>query len=66
MREAFESAMQLGREAILATGASADEADAVLAEVRRRDAERFDLELAGGLFAGRALILGNAAKAQQA
>lgn len=66
VRETFESAMQLGREAILATGASADEADAVLAEVRRRDAERFDLELAGGLFAGRALILGNAAKAQQA
>ena len=28
-------------------------------EVRRRDAERFALETAGGLFAGRALVLGN-------
>lgn len=28
-------------------------------EVRMRDAERFALETAGGLFAGRALVLGN-------
>lgn len=65
VRETFESAMQLSREAILATGASEDEADAVMADVRRRDAERFDLETAGGLFAGRALILGNAIKKAQ-
>ncbi|WP_234263843.1 monovalent cation:proton antiporter-2 (CPA2) family protein [Hydrogenophaga sp. NFH-34] len=59
VRETFESAMLLGREAVIATGASAEEADEVMAEVRRRDAGRFDLELAGGLFAGRALVLRN-------
>jgi len=35
------------------------EADAVIEEVRKHDAERFALETAGGLFAGRALVLGN-------
>lgn len=62
VRETFESAMVLGREAVLATGASEDEATEVMATVRRRDAERFDIELAGGAFAGRALILGNLVK----
>ena len=62
VRETFESSMVLGREAVLATGASEDEADEVMERVRRRDAERFDLEVAGGLFAGRALVLGNVAK----
>ena len=61
VRETFESALLLGREAVIATGATAEEADEVMAEVRRRDASRFDLELAGGLFAGRALVLGNMA-----
>lgn len=65
VRETFESAMVLGREAVLATGASAEEADEVMDRVRRRDAERFELEVAGGLFAGRALVLGNVAKRQQ-
>lgn len=64
VRETFESAMVLAREAVLATGASADEADEVMARVRRRDAERFELEVSGGLFAGRALVLGNVAKRQ--
>lgn len=64
VRETFESAMVLGREAVLATGASAEEADEVMARVRQRDAERFELEVAGGLFAGRALVLGNVAKRQ--
>ncbi len=64
VRETFESAMVLAREAVLATGASAEEADEVMARVRRRDAERFEMEVAGGLFAGRALVLGNVAKRQ--
>src|SRR3989344_1222876 len=64
VRETFESAMVLAREAVLATGASADEANEVMARVRRRDAERFEMEVAGGLFAGRALVLGNVAKRQ--
>jgi len=56
VRETFESAMKLGYEAVLATGATADEADAVMADLRRLDAERFDLEVAGDAFAGRALL----------
>ncbi|MDC6167747.1 MULTISPECIES: monovalent cation:proton antiporter-2 (CPA2) family protein [unclassified Roseateles] len=59
IRETFESAMALGREAALATGATPDEADEVMSEVRRRDTERFELEAVGGIFAGRAMILGN-------
>jgi glutathione-regulated potassium-efflux system protein KefB len=37
----------------------ADEAAEIAAEIRRRDGERFELELAGGLGAGRALMHGN-------
>ncbi|GAB6387250.1 monovalent cation:proton antiporter-2 (CPA2) family protein [Stutzerimonas marianensis] len=59
VRETFESALLLGRQAVLTLGASEHEADAVTDEVRMRDAERFALETAGGLFAGRALVLGN-------
>lgn len=59
MRETFEAALLLGGQAVLTLGASEHEADAVIEEVRKRDAERFALETAGGLFAGRALVLGN-------
>ncbi|MGF6691768.1 glutathione-regulated potassium-efflux system ancillary protein KefC [Metapseudomonas resinovorans] len=59
VRETFEGALLLGRQAVLTLGASEHEADAVIDEVRKRDAERFALETAGGLFAGRALVLGN-------
>lgn len=62
VRETFESAMLLGREAVLATGATPQEADAVMADLRRLDAERFDLEVAGDGFAGRALVLGHLRK----
>lgn len=64
VRETFESAMVMAREAVLATGASLEEADEVMTGVRQRDAERFELEVAGGPFAGRALLLGNAARRQ--
>ncbi|MFY1666176.1 monovalent cation:proton antiporter-2 (CPA2) family protein [Pseudomonas sp. Pseu.R1] len=59
VRETFEAALLLGRQAVLTLGASEREADALVDEVRKRDAERFALETAGGLFAGRALVLGN-------
>ena len=59
VRETFESALLLGRQAVLTLGASVLEADTVTDEVRTRDAERFALETSGGLFAGRALVLGN-------
>jgi glutathione-regulated potassium-efflux system protein KefB len=62
VRETFESAMAMGRQALLTLGAAEEEADAVMEHLRRRDAERMDLEAAGGLFAGRALVLGNQVK----
>ncbi len=62
VRETFESAMAMGREAVLCVGADEEEADEIMSDMRRRDASRMDLEAAGGLFAGRSLILGNAAR----
>ena len=59
VRETFESALLLGRQAVVTLGASEREADAVIDEVCKRDAERFALQTSGGLFAGRALVLGN-------
>ena len=62
VRETFESAMAMGRQAVLTLGAAEEEADEVMDHLRRRDAERMDLEAAGGMFAGRALVLGNRVK----
>src|SRR5690606_2129300 len=59
VRETFESAMMLGRQATLALGATSEASDEIADEIRRRDAERFQLEVTGGLFAGRALLLNN-------
>ncbi len=62
VRETFESAMAMGRQAVLTLGAAEEEADEVMDHLRRRDAERMALEAAGGIFAGRALVLGNQVK----
>ena len=59
IRETFESALQMGREAVRSVSASEARADEAIEELRRRDAERFTLEVVGGSFAGRALVLGN-------
>ena len=59
IRETFESAVEFGRAVLLGLGASPAEADDIVADVRRRDAERLALQLAGGIAAGRALIRGN-------
>lgn len=66
VRETFESAMRLGREAVLATGASDDEAEETMALVRHHDSERLALETIGGKFAGRALLLSRAKGKTQA
>jgi glutathione-regulated potassium-efflux system protein KefB len=60
IRETFESAMQFGHAALLRLGFSEEVADETYADVRRRDAERFDLDLAQGVVVGSALLLGNA------
>lgn len=58
VRETFESALLLGRQAVLASGATEAEADEAMELVRRRDAQRLNLESLGGRFAGRELLLG--------
>ncbi|WP_159998616.1 monovalent cation:proton antiporter-2 (CPA2) family protein [Roseomonas sp. 18066] len=52
IRETVESALILGREALLALGVPRDEAEAVEQEVRLRDRERLAAQQIGGLFAG--------------
>ncbi|MCC0806431.1 potassium transporter [Methylobacterium sp. W2] len=63
LRETLESALAFGEQALLAIGDEPDAASAVMAEVRRRDAERLEMETVGGIYAGRDLIRGNAAEA---
>lgn len=60
VRETFQSAMAFGEAALLQLGVPEAEAAGIAAEVRRRDAERLQLEIAGGLAAGVALVQGNA------
>jgi glutathione-regulated potassium-efflux system protein KefB len=59
IRETFESALRFGREVLIELGVDEVEAAETAREVRRRDAERLELELVGGLEAGRVLIRGN-------
>ena len=59
IRETFESALVMSEQALLKLGDEPETAQEVIAEVRRRDAERLDLELCGGIYAGRSLIHGN-------
>ena len=60
IRDTFESALVLGTAALEGLGVPEDEAAEITAEVRRRDAERLDLQVAGGIYAGQDLMIGNA------
>lgn len=64
IRETFESALRFGEAVLVDLGVSEDEAADTVAEVRRRDAARLDLQVTGGLTAGRALMRGNAVTPQ--
>ena len=59
IRETFESALLFGEATLLRLGVPEEEAYELIAQVRRRDAERFELELSGALQAGRDLMKGN-------
>lgn len=59
IRETFESALKFGQAVLGGLGFPDEEAADVIAEVRRRDAARLDLQLTGGLQAGQALMRGN-------
>ena len=62
MRETFESALVLGAMALKAVGTGEAEAAETVADIRRRDAERFKLEVVGGIAAGAKLLHGNKMK----
>ena len=60
IRDTFESAMTFGEAALVALGVPEEEAAEVLEDVRRRDVERLDLQVAGDMHSGKSLINGNA------
>jgi glutathione-regulated potassium-efflux system protein KefB len=53
LRETFESALKLGGRALETLGASTEEIAAIEAQVRKRDAQRLEVEIVGGRYAGR-------------
>ena len=59
IRETFESALVFGHEVLLGLGFDEAEADDAILDVRKRDEERLELEIVGGLPAGRVLLRGN-------
>ena len=65
VRETFDSAMTMGEAALAALGVPPEEIAEVVEDVRRRDAERFKLELVGGEMAGVDLLRGNMPRKKQ-
>lgn len=59
VRETFESAIKFARAALDRLGEPEDAIDDAIEELRRRDEERFALQLTGGMYAGRELMVGN-------
>ncbi|ACG76732.1 glutathione-regulated potassium efflux protein B [Phenylobacterium zucineum HLK1] len=59
IRETFESAIKMGRHVLHGLGVDEAEAAEIIQDVRERDNERFQLQLTGGLAAGRYLMRGN-------
>jgi glutathione-regulated potassium-efflux system protein KefB len=60
IRETFESALKFGEQVLIDLGFNAEDVAETIEDVRRRDAERLTLQVAGGLTAGRGLMRGNA------
>jgi glutathione-regulated potassium-efflux system protein KefB len=61
IRETFESALTFSHAVLTGLGFNASEADETIDEVRERDERRVELELVGGVEAGRTLMRGNVA-----
>ncbi|MFT3972131.1 MAG: hypothetical protein QM699_01325 [Amaricoccus sp.] len=57
MREAFESALAISRDALVRLGDTPDAADALVASIRVRDTERLGIEAVEGLHARRGDVL---------
>lgn len=60
IRETFDAALAMGGIVLTHLGADDAQIDETLTEVRLRDADRFALQLAGDIHAGRDLMVGNA------
>lgn len=60
IRETFESAMTFGSAVLLGLGVPEDEVSEIAEDVRRRDEERLDLQVASDIHAGVDLVRGNA------
>ena len=59
IRETFESALVMGREALIRLGDDVDLVEEMIANMRERDMNRFAMECVGGIFAGRDLVIFN-------
>jgi len=66
LREVLESALVFGRQVLVKLGVDEAEADEILLDVRRRDEQRLEMQIAGGLRAGLTLMRGNIATTQPA
>lgn len=62
IRETFESAMLFGEAALRELDVSDEEVREISADIRRRERERFELEMAGAIDESRALMIGNVPK----
>ena len=61
IRETFESALTFGKRTLIELGVDEVEAAEIVRDVRRRDTERLELQVAGGIQAGNWLMRGNMA-----
>jgi glutathione-regulated potassium-efflux system protein KefB len=61
LRETLHSAVVFGRNALKELGVPDEDAEAVMDEVIKNDRERFEMQIVGGIYAGRSLIRGNLA-----
>jgi glutathione-regulated potassium-efflux system protein KefB len=60
IRETLESAFAFGETTLKTLGLDEAEAAEIMEDVRRRDAERLEMQLTGGIYAGTGLLKGNA------
>jgi glutathione-regulated potassium-efflux system protein KefB len=66
LRETLESAFVFGRRVLIDLGVDEAEADEVMSDVRRRDQDRLEMQLTGGMTAGGALMRNNTLTPQPA
>ncbi|QWK81598.1 monovalent cation:proton antiporter-2 (CPA2) family protein [Ochrobactrum sp. BTU1] len=59
VRETLESALLLGERVLVVLGDEPEMAMELMADIRKRDTERLEIEMVGGIYAGRDLIHGN-------